>query len=272
MRVSEVRVRRDSRLFEELCAEVLRRGNAVQFRVNGQSMTPNLLDGDDVLVAPASVAELRRGDVVLAENPDGLRVHRIDSLDVSLGTATLRSDTGLAIDPPASRVFGRVVVRRHGSEEQRFTVARTRLVHPVRALARRVSAAAKLRLKRLGLLTGIIALALAGSLFVAPAVHAQNANLGITSYTATPTPVPPGAYITYAISVNNAGPNTAIRPVVTTSTPANTTFFLPRWLVTLAEAPGHRRLPPWVGLERLRLHARQICRMAARLHFRSLSW
>lgn len=225
MRVSEVRVRRDSRLFEELCAEVLRRGNAVQFRVDGQSMTPNLLDGDDVLVAPASVAELRRGDVVLAENPDGLRVHRIDSLDVSLGTATLRSDTGLAIDPPASRVFGRVVVRRHGSEEQRFTAARTRLVHPVRALARRVSAAAKLRLKRLGLLTGIIALALAGSLFVAPAVHAQNANLGITSYTATPTPVPPGAYITYAISVNNAGPNTAIRPVVTTSTPANTTFF-----------------------------------------------
>ncbi len=66
MRVSETHIRRDSRLFEELCAALLRRGNAVQFRVNGQSMQPNLQDGDEVVVAPASAAQLRRGDVVLA--------------------------------------------------------------------------------------------------------------------------------------------------------------------------------------------------------------
>jgi len=224
MRVSEVRVRRDSRLFEELCAALLRRGNAVQFRVNGQSMTPNLMNGDDVLVAPAGVAELRRGDVVLAENVDGLRVHRIDSLDTNSGIATLRSDTGAAIDPPVSRVFGRVVARKHGPKEQRFTAVRTRLVHPVRALARRIGAAAKLRLRRLGLLfTGIVALAVAGPLFFAPAARAQ-ADLAINSNTATPTTVPPGATITYTIVVINNGPNNAVTPVFTMNTPANTTF------------------------------------------------
>ena len=179
MRVSEVRVRRDSRLFEELCVALLRRGNTVQFQVNGQSMTPNLMDGDDVTVAPASASELRRGDVVLAENADGLRVHRIDSLNVNLGTLTLRSDTGMAIDPPASRVFGKVVARRHGSEEQRFTAVQTRLVHPVRALARRVSATAKLQLRRLGLLlTGLVVVTLVGSLFLAPAARAQSRSGG----------------------------------------------------------------------------------------------
>ena len=102
MRVSEPQVRKDSRLFEELCAALLRRGNAVRFRVNGESMRPNLADGADVLVEPAKRGEVRRGDVVLAKNRDGLRVHRIDALDSKSCSVVLRSDTAHECDPPVS--------------------------------------------------------------------------------------------------------------------------------------------------------------------------
>ena len=100
MRVSETHIRRDSRLFEELCAVLLRRGNAVQFRVNGESMQPNLQDGDDVVVAPASVAQLRRGDVVLARGEEQLKVHRVERIDAANGQVITRGDSGQENDEP----------------------------------------------------------------------------------------------------------------------------------------------------------------------------
>jgi hypothetical protein len=203
MRVSEPQVRKDSRLFEELCAALLRRGNAVQFRVNGASMQPNLLDGDDVLVAPVNREELRRGDVVLARNDDGLRVHRVQSFAGRSGAPTISSDTGLNNDPPVNRVFGKVIASRRGIDEQQFTNVRTRFVHPARTFLRRAQAAMKLRLRRLGLgflVTGVCCLACAS--FFAPTAQGQTADLQLVQ-TASATAVAGGSDFVYTETVTN---------------------------------------------------------------------
>ncbi len=227
MRVSEPSVRRDSRLFKELCEALLRRGNAAQFRVNGQSMTPNLLDGDDIVVAPTNAAQLRRGDVVLAENTEGLRVHRVNSSDSYPGEMRLRSDTGLDEDAPASQILGKVVVMRRGAQEQKFDTIQTRFVHPLRILARRVHAAAKLRWHRLlVLLSGMVLLALASASFLAPRVHAQTADLQLTQTTSA-TAVAAGSNYTYTEVVkNNTSSATVTSGTITVymQTPANTTY------------------------------------------------
>ena len=53
MYAREVTVRKDSRLFVELCSTLLNRGLGVRFRAQGKSMIPNLLDGDEVVIGPA---------------------------------------------------------------------------------------------------------------------------------------------------------------------------------------------------------------------------
>jgi hypothetical protein len=68
MPASEIQVRRNSRVFAELSAAVLELGHRLQFRVHGESMRPNLSDGDTVLVAPAVVSELQPGDLALIQN------------------------------------------------------------------------------------------------------------------------------------------------------------------------------------------------------------
>lgn len=225
MRVSEPQVRRDSRLFEELTDALLRRGNAVQFRVHGQSMTPNLLDGDEVVIAPTGPDKIRRGDVLLARNEDGLLVHRVASVAPAAQNAQLRSDTSHERDLPASRVYGKVVARRRGSAHERFTPLQTQIVHPLRVMARRIRAAAKLRIRRLALLLpGMVLLSVLGAIFLSPVAHAQTSDLAVTSDSAAPATVAPGDQITYTVTVINNGPSNASRPVFTTSTPSNTTF------------------------------------------------
>jgi len=83
MPVREVQHRKDSRLFAQLCSTLLRKGHSVQFSVHGESMRPNILDGDSVLVAPTATRDLRQGDIALVENPDGLRLHRVVSFPSS---------------------------------------------------------------------------------------------------------------------------------------------------------------------------------------------
>jgi uncharacterized repeat protein (TIGR01451 family) len=227
MRVSEPQIRKDSRLFEELCDALLRRGNAVQFRVTGQSMSPNLRSGDDVVVAPASASELREGDVVLAKNADGLLVHRVDSFDPGSRDIQLRSDTGREFDAPAFRIFGKVAVRRCGAHEQNLTVFQTRFVHPCRIAVRRARAAAKLRLRRLALLlSAIITFLLASSTFLVPAVHAQTADLQLTQ-TPSASAVAAGSNFSYTEAVtNNVSSATVASGSITVymQTPPNTTY------------------------------------------------
>jgi uncharacterized repeat protein (TIGR01451 family) len=227
MRMHETALRRDSRLFKELCEALLRRGNATQFRVNGQSMSPNLSDGDEVVIVPTSISELRSGDVVLAENADGLLVHRVSSIDSPSGEIQLRSDTGLSLDRPASRIFGKVVLRRREGKEQNLTHYQTRFIHPLRTLSRRAGAAAKLRVRRLFLFfSGIAALSLLCATFFASGITAQTADLQLTQ-TASATAIAAGSNYTYTEVVkDNTSSATVTSGTITVymQTPANTTF------------------------------------------------
>ncbi len=225
MPTREIQHRKDSQLFAQLCLALLREGHSVQFRVQGESMRPNILDGDAVLVAPVAEGELRQGDIALVQNQDGFRVHRVASRDASSGAVFTRSDTGLGSDPFASRLFGKVIVLRRNSRKESLTPLQTRVVHPLRVMVHRMRTAARLRLRRAALLlSGIVALSLLYATFLVPAAHAQNADLAVTVDTAAPATVLPGAQITYTITVINNGPAAATRPVFTMATPASTTF------------------------------------------------
>ena len=176
MPTREVLLRKDSRLFTELCAALLRRGHHVRFRVEGASMQPNLRDGDTVVVAPASAAELRSGDVAFVETPDGLRVHRVKH--VGNGAVITRGDTGRECDPQTTRVLGRARSVWRNGREVPLSFWRTRVVHPVSAVARRLRLAAKNRLRWASVfLFGASALSL---LFAASGTQAQTADLQLT--------------------------------------------------------------------------------------------
>ena len=85
MRERKPIVRRNSAQFAAVCEELLDLGMSVRFRAQGQSMQPNILHDDAVVVAPARREELRRGDVALTHGEDGFRVHRVRFTDGSAG-------------------------------------------------------------------------------------------------------------------------------------------------------------------------------------------
>ena len=227
MPVREVQHRKDSRLFAQLCSTLLRHGHSVQFRVHGQSMRPNILDGDAVLVAPAAIRDLHSGDIAFVENSDGLRVHRVSSFNSSSSTIVTRSDSAIDSDPAVSQVFGKVLVLHQNSREQSLTPFQTRFVHPLRAILRRLRAAAILRLRRAALLLSrFLTLSIFCATFLAPMVHAQTADLQLTQTTSA-TAFAAGSTLTYTEVVKN---NTSSATVTTGSitvymqTPPNTTY------------------------------------------------
>jgi len=63
-------VKKDSSQFAAICRELLQKGFSVRFTAQGESMRPNILPNDQVLVAPVPVTELKPGQVtfcILAE-------------------------------------------------------------------------------------------------------------------------------------------------------------------------------------------------------------
>ena len=226
MSARETKVRKDSRLFAEMCAALMDRGHKVQFRAQGNSMLPNISDGDELVVAPATQAELRAGDVALIQNADGLRVHRVvGKQSDSAGNVITRSDTAHAPDLPPSQLFGKVALQRRHNTEVAFTPMRTRLVHPAQVLLRRARMAAALRLRRAGLfLFGITTLLFFAVTMAAPSAFAQ-ADLTMTQ-TPSVTTVATGVNYAYTEVIKNNGPNPvpANTLVVYQQTPASTTF------------------------------------------------
>ena len=183
----ETQVRKDSRLFVKLCAHLLEEGLDVKFKVHGQSMSPNLQDGDDVLVKPAGAGELRPGDVAFGENTDGLRVHRIRSCDRASQTVLLQSDTGADLDAATKQIFGKVVEIERGGEREKLTPFRTQWVHPARRFTRQIRLALKNRLRRAAtLLSSSVALSVVSALFLAPVIQAQTADLQLTQTASAP--------------------------------------------------------------------------------------
>ncbi len=185
MSTREVQVRKDSRLFVELAQALLRRGHPVRFRVHGKSMQPNLLEGDDVLVAPARADELRHGDIALTQTSHGIRVHRVKH--VAADSITTRGDAGLEPDPQTTRVIGRAFAFSRGGKEYPLNRWRNSVVHPLLEFSRRMRAAAASRLRHFSqFFVGIISVFLVCAAFLAPALHAQTADLQLTQTASSP--------------------------------------------------------------------------------------
>ena len=222
MPAREPQIRRDSRVFAEMCATLLRLGHHVQFRAQGQSMQPNLHDGDSVRVAPAGIDELRCGDITLVQNADGLRVHRVN--DISLGTnqCVTRGDTGLVSDPVPARIFGKVIAYSRGPQQQHLNSWQLRVVHPLISLARRLFLAGRHRLQQLFHFQFAILFLFAAAFFSGTAAYGQ-ADLSLTQV-ASQTVVAPGTNITYTEVVTNNGPNAATSPVLYQATPPGSVF------------------------------------------------
>ena len=223
MPAREPQIRRDSRLFEEMCAAVLSRGHQVKFQAEGQSMQPNLLDGDTLVVAPARPSQLIPGDITLVANSEGLRVHRVAQISQSPNQCVTCSDTALHLDSPATEVFGKVVSLTRADREHSLSGWHLRVAHPISIFARRVFLAARRRLRSLIGAPISIVLVFALALLCVPVASAQNADLSLTQ-SVVPTVVAPGANITYTESVTNNGPGSATSPVIYQQTPTNTTF------------------------------------------------
>ncbi|MGB8324848.1 MAG: hypothetical protein WCE52_17960, partial [Candidatus Acidiferrum sp.] len=225
MSARETKVRKDSRLFAEMCAALMDKGHQVQFRAKGSSMLPNISDGDELVVAPVTQAELRTGDVTLIQNADGLRVHRVTPQSTPSGSVITRSDTAEQVDPPASRLFGKVILQHRHNTEVAFSPLQTRVIHPAQVLLRRARLAAALRLRRAGtFLFGIATLLFFAATIATPSAFAQ-ADLTMTQ-TPSVTTVATGVNYTYTEVVKNNGPNAvpANTLVVYQQTPASTTY------------------------------------------------
>lgn len=64
-------IAREHNVFPTLCRNLLAEGHPVRFTARGTSMFPFICDGDLLTVVPAGANDLRVGDVVLYERPDG---------------------------------------------------------------------------------------------------------------------------------------------------------------------------------------------------------
>jgi len=91
-----------------IIAAVLADGHVVRFEAEGDSMYPLIRSGDMLIVEPAEVRELRRGDVVLAQLERGLTAHRVVRIDGE--TIVMRGDNCDLDDPPftPAHLLGRV--------------------------------------------------------------------------------------------------------------------------------------------------------------------
>ena len=91
--------RPQSKQFESVALECLRAGLGVRFQARGASMFPTIHNGEMVYVKPASVASLRRGDIVLVKGDHGFRMHRLVAADAGRDVFITRGDCGLQDDP-----------------------------------------------------------------------------------------------------------------------------------------------------------------------------
>jgi hypothetical protein len=118
--------------FGRLAADLLRAGYAVRFRAAGDSMRPFLRDGDVVDVEPAPVAEVRIGDILLYQRPDGTAIaHRVARRSRGAEEPMLEMQGDARRDAKESargeQVLGRVVRLRRGDREIALTGAGRRI-------------------------------------------------------------------------------------------------------------------------------------------------
>lgn len=187
-------------------------------------MQPNVRHGDLVEVAPISSDEPKRGDIVLARGRAGFRLHRVVGRDEATGKIVTRGDAGQQSDDAPEMVLGKVISIERNQRTISLATPGTKVLHAVRAQARRALLAVAHRAPRTRFIAApFVFFVLAFFLYASPA--AAQADLQTTVDTAAaPTTIAAGGQITYTITVINNGPNAATTPSVTDTTPANTTF------------------------------------------------
>ena len=232
MKTSAKLLRRDSSQFAMLCADVLQRGLQVRFLAHGQSMQPNVLNGDAVIAEPVDAHELRRGDIALTLGQHGVLLHRVIRIDPATKRIITRGDAGQQDDTPAELVLGRAVCIERDGKRISLQTPGTALLHAVRKQAYRLWHAGTRRMQKSRGVLGPCALILLAALLHAAPVSAQA--LTITD-TAAPTTVAPGGTITYTQVLHNGSGVAVTKPLTTTQNlPPNTTF------VSAAKASGNQ--------------------------------
>jgi uncharacterized repeat protein (TIGR01451 family) len=213
----------DSAQFAALCDALLRQGVKVRFRARGESMQPNILNDDAIVVAPADPTDLRPGEVVLIHCADGFRVHRVLQEAAATGDIVTRGDASQENDPAPDLVLGKVIVIELRGCQAWMPRRLKTVLRVVWTLIYRLKPALALRFRKPGSHLALLGVLVAfGALFGASPVAAQ-ADLSLTQ-AASPSVVAPGGTITYTLNLTNNGPNTAVTAVVYQQTPPNTTF------------------------------------------------
>jgi len=109
-----------------------------------------------------------------------LRVHRVASCDTSSGAVVTRSDTGLASDPSASRHVRKGCCSAAKLREESLTPCKTRFVHPLRVIFTGYAPQPCYAFAVLPCFSPELSPCLSVPAFLAPAVHAQTADLQLT--------------------------------------------------------------------------------------------
>src|SRR5277367_1176261 len=214
--------KRSSAQFAALCEALLDRGAKVRFRAQGQSMQPNILNDDAVVVVPAGAQDLRRGNVALTRSEDGFHVHRVLAARPADGVIT-RGDSAQENDRAANLVLGKVVaIERHGRMHS-MALPGQKYVHACRSFFYRFGQAAALRAAKLASASALFALLiLGGTLLTASPAAGQAFTI---SNNPAPTPVAPGGTITYTQVISNTSGNNITATIAVSQTiPANATF------------------------------------------------
>lgn len=103
----------------DLLAELLQRGEAIEFRARGGSMSPIIRDGDRLRIEPVQAGQLRCGDIIAYRRGGRLFVHRYLGRWPDSGALRTRGDFHTRVEPPLdpSEVLGRVTaVGRYGKK------------------------------------------------------------------------------------------------------------------------------------------------------------
>ncbi|MGB9007720.1 MAG: S24/S26 family peptidase, partial [Candidatus Acidiferrales bacterium] len=137
MREPKTPGRSNSQQFALVCAATLQRGLTMRFQACGQSMQPNVRHGDLVEVAPISAGEPERGDIVLARNHAGFRLHRVVGRDAETGKIVTRGDAGQQNDDAPEIVLGKVISIERKQRRISLETPGTKTWHAVRAQTRR---------------------------------------------------------------------------------------------------------------------------------------
>ncbi len=222
MRVLKTLEKRDSRQFAVVCEAALGESLRVRFRADGQSMQPNVLDGDTVVVAPISAGRPQRGDIALTRGEQGFVLHRVVGFDEVKGAILTRGDAGQQNDPCAAKVLGKVVAIERDGKTISLTSPGTALRHSVKTQAHRVRRGGMRAASRFR--TAIVpAVFMLFAFLLHAGTAAAQTTLTVTD-AGTPNPVATGANITFTQTVKNTTATAASGASITQTTPPNTTF------------------------------------------------